>query len=221
MIQPHRRSTVFRMAPHADLYIAEMQQAYASQQVSSDPVSRTTLSRLYDHLIPFNPRPSPFGPFGVLAFPAKTRQHHENLFPAAVERVLKTLGIARVALLDLTKTDLADFCFGSSGKRKRFHALAGRTKNVGGLLLDRAAVRRVLPLFFDARRWDVPIIFVISADPPALSFSLCDDGNLHYCCSKELEAPLLDAAAAAGLVAGDTKLCSTYSVVYLRNADPQ
>ncbi|RYY98293.1 MAG: hypothetical protein EOO11_08465 [Chitinophagaceae bacterium] len=220
MIQTLRRPSLFRAAPHADQFIASLQQSYASGLNLAHPQDRAEHRRLYDHLQPFSAASDPFGPYGVIAFPAGTRAAYDAGFPAALVKLLAGLAIDRLAVTDFMNLDLAAFPFGSFAQRNRFRALAGRSGEIGGLLINREEVLRVLPLFFNARRWDIPVVCLVSASEPALAVRLCDDGNLHYNCSGPVHGAFLAAAAEAGFVSGDTGLCGEYSTAYFRNGRP-
>jgi len=214
MIQVLSRSRLFHTVPVADQMIARYQQSYASDLDPADRQQAALLRRYYDHCAPF--RELELKAEGVLAFPAGDKRSYYSGVPAALAGLLLELGVEQVALSDFLNNDLMDFEFRSFSARNGFRALSGRRRSVGALLLSRDALPRVLPLFFEARRWDIPVFLLYSASGTPLSIHFCDDGNLHFTCASEEQERLISAAAGQGFETGDIELCTTRSIAYLR-----
>lgn len=94
--------------------------------------------------------------------------------------------------------------------------MVGRHDQDCNYLLDTDDLPRLLPLFFQARKWDMPVFFLIAAKgaiPVALY--LYDDGNLHVSCQDGYTEKVRESALAVDFELGDFTICSRYSVCYL------
>lgn len=216
MIHPIRRASIFRSSPFADNLIASYQLSYAAMYDATIPEEAKVLRQYYDHRAAWQPDDTPIVSDLVLAYEAADLPDYVMQLPLRVQQFFNSLGVAQLYLMDFLRSDLNEFPFENFRKKNLFRRIAGRHSQDYNYLLDTSDLPRLLPLFFHARKWDVPVIFLVAADGEIpVAINLCDDGNLHVSCSDRYSQEVQAAAQAAGFETGDFTLCSRYSVCYL------
>lgn len=219
MLIPVKRSEIFRTSVFADNYIAEMQRAYARDYNLNSPKEAALLKKYYDHLKPFTTIEKPIDGEQVLAYPAKSKLEYEVNFPLVLKQFLQELGITEIYLLEDNRICITtEFPFQNFHKRNLFKRFGGKKSAAEGYRVTTNKLDKVFPLFFFSRRYDVPVIFLLTAKGKTeIAMRLCDDGNLHISYQKAVEQQIHQAASSAGLRIGDRELCDAHSVVYFFN----
>ncbi|HSC53548.1 MAG TPA: hypothetical protein VLC98_08015 [Phnomibacter sp.] len=219
MLTPVSRIDIFKASHFADQFMAEMEQAYAADFDKNDVKEAAMLRKYYDHLAPFVGLQQPIDAHGVWAFAAASKAEYVQQFALQLQQALQHLDITSVYLLTLTQTCIAsEFPFENFTKRNRFKRLGGIKNSRLGYQVSVEHLPAVFPLFFFSGIYDVPVIFLITAEGATpLSLRLCDDGNLHINYQQAFAGKIAEAATAAKLEMGDTELCSQYSTAYFRN----
>lgn len=218
MLTPISRRSIFHASPFADQFIAEMQQSYASDLDPNDRQDAAELKRLFDHRQPIHEKNDLIEGHCVIAYDTNMLRDYMLSLPLVVKQFLQALNIRQLYLMDFVKTNLYDFPFENFSKRNRFKRLGAINNKKLGYVLQTEDLPKVLPLFYFARKWDVPVIFLVTAEGEVpLSMRLCDDGNFHLNYEAIYEDRILKAAQKTGLVTGDIELCSQYSISYLDN----
>ncbi|MBF8963896.1 hypothetical protein I0P70_11605 [Pontibacter sp. FD36] len=218
MIQPIRRASIFRSSPFADNLIASYQRCYAAMFDATIPEEAKVLRQYYDHREALQPDDAPIVSDLVMAYEAAERPDYVTQLPLRLQHFFNSLGVAQLYLMDFLRSDLNEFPFENFRKKNLFRRMVGRHSEDYNFLLDTSDLPRLLPLFFHARKWDVPVIFLVAADGEIpIALNLCDDGNLHVSCPDRYSQQVQEAALAAGFETGDFTICSRYSVCYLKH----
>lgn len=109
-----------------------------------------------------------------------------------------------------------EFPFQSYSKRNGFKRLENKKGKNPAYKFAIDQLPQIFPLFFFSKRFNVPGIYLITANGSIeIAMNLCDDGNLHISYHKTNEEAIKVAAQKAGLQTGDTQLCSHYSICHL------
>ena len=215
MLSPVSRLAAFQNSPIADQFIAEMQQSYAQGLNPDYGPDRAELKRLFDHREPLLPNRIVVDGHCIIAYPAAHLNDYIQSCSLVVQRFLQALSIQQLYLMDFVKTNLLDFPFENFRKRNQFKRMGSFKSNNMCYQLATAHLHLVLPVFYLARKWDVPLIFLLTAEGEVpISLRLCDDGNFHLNYHKKYDQQIRNAAQDAGLKTGNTTLCDQYSVVY-------
>lgn len=219
MLIPVTRYSIFQSSVFADNFIAQMQQSYATDFDLNSPKEAAMLRKYYDHLQPFNTINKPINRHNVLAYPATSKNDYVANFSLTLQHFFRELDISKIYLMEDTCISIVEeFPFENFSKRNSFKRLGGVKSGQVGYKIHIYNLHKVFPLFFFSRRYDVPVIFFLTAEGETpLSIRLCDDGNLHINYQEEYEQHIHHAAKEAGLKIGDTELCDAYSVVYFFN----
>ncbi|WP_299986467.1 hypothetical protein [uncultured Pontibacter sp.] len=214
MIQAIRRTTIFRFSPFADNLIASYQRSYAAMFDATIPEEAKVLRQYYDHREALQPDDTPIMSDLVMAYDAADRPDYVTQMPLRPLQFFNSLGVAQLYLMDFLRSDLNEFPFENFRKKNLFRRMVGRQSEDYNFLLDTSD----LPLFFHARKWDVPVIFLVAAAGEIpVAVNLCDDGNLHVSCPDRYSQQVQAAALAAGFETGDFTICSRYSICYLKH----
>jgi hypothetical protein len=194
-----------------------MQASYAQYIDKTVPREGKMLTEYYDHLEPLAPMDEPIMGHCVLAYPADLKKDYVEQMPLVLQRFYTELGITQLYLMDFNKTSLLDFPYESFKKQNEFKRLAKGNPKGMGYKLDVADLPKILPLFFFSKRYDVPVIFFLTATGEVpLSIRMCDDGNLHLNFQEEYDELVEKAAETAGFQMGDLELCAVHRVHELR-----
>jgi hypothetical protein len=216
MLTPISRRAIFQASAFADQFIAEMQQSYAGDLDPNDDRDAAMLSKLYDHRQSIQAGIPLIDGHCVIAYDTALLADYQQSFPLVLHSFLQELSISQLYLMDFVKTNLLDYPFENFKKRNRFKRLGAVNNNRIGYLVQVEHLPEVLPLFYFSRKWDVPLIFFITAQGKVpLSMRLCDDGNFHLNYPKSYHPKIAEAATGAGLVMGDLEICGKHSVYYL------
>lgn len=211
MLTPISRQAIFRSSAFADNFMAEMQQSYAADFDVSIKKEAAAVKKYYDHLRPFQPIGSPINSFCVLAYNAENLSDFILNTPLVSQAFLEQLHIQELCLIDFTKYSLLDFPFENFRKRNQFKRLGGIKDDAVAYKFPVNRLPQVLPLFFFARKWDIPVIFLLTADGEIpLSFRMCDNGNFHLNYQEIYQERIQEAAKRAGFIMGDIELCYEY-----------
>ncbi|HEX6913801.1 MAG TPA: hypothetical protein VF145_01085 [Chitinophagaceae bacterium] len=217
---PVTRTAIFSRHPFIDQVIAGFQRSYAADFDTANRNDRLRLKRYYDHLLPFNEHEQPTG-YCVIACRAGTRREYLENFPFSLVSFLSALDIHQLYLTHFTATDILDeFRFENFHKKNLFRRMGAKKNRNLAWQFNTTDIPAVLPLFFFARVWDVPVVFLFSANEASpLSLHLCDDGNLHLEYPLEREQRIQSAAANSNFEVGGIEICSGYSTAYHRQAE--
>ena len=217
MLTPIPRTEIFQANQFVDNFIAEMQASYAQYIDKTVPREGKMLAEYYDHLEPISPIKEPIMGHCVLAYDAESKKDYVENLPLVLQQFYRELGITQLYLMDFNKTSLLDFPYENFKKQNEFKSLAKGNPKVMGYLLNVDDLHKILPLFFFSKRYDVPVIFFLTAngDVP-LSTRMCDDGNLHLNYQEQYDEQVEGAAEAAGLEIGDLELCVAHRVHKLK-----
>lgn len=217
MLTPITRTKIFQTSQFVDNFIAEVQASYAQYIDVKVPSEKRMLEKYYDHLKPFAPINEPITGHCVLAYPAETKREYLEHLPLAMQRFYAELGIDSLYLMDFNNTPLLHFPFQNFKKHNQFKRLVkGKSDNMG-YRLHVANLHKILPLFFFSNRYDVPVIFLLTATGNVpLSIRMCDDGNLHLNFQEKYMGQIAAAANAAELCMGDLEICTVHRLHQLK-----
>ncbi|MBW8359243.1 MAG: hypothetical protein K0M63_05485 [Weeksellaceae bacterium] len=216
MFKPVPRKVIFRQSVFADRLIADFQRSYAGCADLTVPYEAAVIRNFYDHLQPLHPTARAICGHAVMSWAAKSRADYTAQFPRVLQDFLNALNIRSLFLMDFTDRNLMDFEFENYRKRNLFKRTGGRNRNGTAYLVDTGTLSGTLPLFLFSGVYDVPVIFLISAENEVpLSLRLCDDGNLHLNFYEHDELRFRTEAEQAGFVWGDLEVCVRHSVTYL------
>jgi hypothetical protein len=211
MFKPITRPEIFRSSVFADNLIAEFQQSYTLDIDLSVKQEADMLKKYYDHLHPFEPIDPPINSHCVLAYDAESKKDYIVTFPLVLQKFLMDLGIQDVYLTYFNKKNLFQFEFENFKKRNLFKLYGGKKTENLGYQLKVSDLHKGFPLFFFSGVYDVPVIFLITANGEVpLSLRLCDDGNLHLNFQEMYQKRIHEAAKDAGFKMGDLEICVQY-----------
>ena len=211
MFNPITLPEIFRSSVFADNLIAEFQQSYTLDIDLSVKQEAEMLKKYYDHLKPFQRIDPPINSHCVLAYDAENKKDYVETFPLILQKFLTVLNIQDLYLTYFNNKNLFQFEFENFRKRNLFKLYGGRkTKNLG-YQIKVSDLHKGFPLFFFSGVYDVPVIFLITANGQVpLSLRLCDDGNLHLNFQKMYQKRIQEAAKNAGFKMGDLEICVQY-----------
>ncbi|WP_161631518.1 hypothetical protein [Sediminibacterium sp. C3] len=192
-----------------------MQNSYSVDLDESIRSDKKQLKQNFDHRQQFNQNNSPVTGNCVIVYPAINRKDYCLKLPESITLFLKTLGSQKVTLLDFVNTDFSDFPFETFQKRNIFKRISRGIKRSYVIQFSVDIIVDIFPLFFFSRRYDIPVILMISDGEVPVSLRLCDDGNLHLNFREKHHEQVIAAATVAGFVIGDIELCRGYSVSFL------
>lgn len=211
MFKPITRKAIFLSSVFADNLLADFQQSYTLDIDLSVKKEADMLKKYYDHLKPFQLIDPPINSHCVLVYDAKSKKDYIESFPLVLQQFLMALNIQDLYLTYFNNKNLFKFEFENFTKRNLFKLYGGRKTDNLGYQIKVSDLHKGFPLFFFSGVYDVPVIFLITAngDVP-LSLRLCDDGNLHLNFQEMYQKLIKEAAAHAGFIMGDIELCTYY-----------
>ncbi|WP_310378142.1 hypothetical protein [Flavobacterium sp.] len=211
MFKPITRQEIFRTSIFADNLIALFQQSYTSDIDMTVKSEASMLKKYYDHLQPFKIIEPPINSNCVLAFKATSKKEYIDTFCLVLQNFLTALNIDDLYLTYFNNKNLYQFEFENFRKRNLFKLNGGKnTKNLA-YQIKVTDLHKGFPLFFFSGVYDVPVIFLITANGKTpLSLRLCDDGNLHLNYQEMYQNQIQKAAKEAGLKMGDIEICVQY-----------
>lgn len=211
MFKPITRTEIFHSSIFADNIIAIFQQSYTSDIDLSVKAEAQMLKKYYDHLKPFQPIEPTINSNCVLAYDAESKQDYVTTFPLVLQKFLTALSIQDVYLTYFNNKNLYQFEFENFRKRNLFKLYGGKnTKNLA-YQIKVSDLHKGFPLFFFSGVYDVPVIFLITANGEVpLSLRLCDDGNLHLNFQEMYQKQIHKAAKENGFIKGDLEICVQY-----------
>jgi hypothetical protein len=216
MFNPITRHEIFNSSVFADNLIAEFQQSYTSDIDLSVKQEADMLKKYYDHLKPFQPIDPPIDSHCVLAYAAESKKDYIETFPLVLQKFLTALNIQDLYLTYFNNKNLFKFEFENFRKRNLFKLYGGRKAQNLGYQIKVPNLHKGFPLFFFSGVYDVPVIFLITANGEIpLSLRLCDDGNLHLNFQEMYQKRIHEAAKNAGFKIGDLEICVQYRLHYL------
>ncbi len=217
LLTPINRTEIFQASQFVDNFIAEVQASYAQYIDVKVPSEKRMLEKYYDHLEPLAAIEQSITGHCVLAYPANDKKDYIAHLPIAMQRFYAALGITSLYLMDFNNTPLYQFPFENFKKHNKFKHLAKGKANGVGYQIAVQHLHQVLPLFFFSRKYDVPVIFLLTAiGTVPLSIRMCDDGNLHLNFQEMYRRQVEDAASAAELCIGDLEICTVHRLHELR-----
>lgn len=217
MFRAISRRKLFRKSEFTDVLIAGFQQSYADCADLTVPSEAAVIRKYYDHLTPCRSTDKAIKGDAVISWPAKSRSAYTEEFPVQLQNYLRLLGIADLYLLNFTDGNLMDLDFENFRKRNIFRRNGGKNRSGLAYGIRTEELHHTFPVFMFSRVYDIPVIFLISAEKKVqLALRLCDDGNLHLNFYGSDREQFLGKAAEAGFVVGDLELCDQYSTAYLR-----
>ena len=217
MFKSITRLEMFKSSIFADNLIAEFQQSYTLDIDLSVKAEAKMLKKYYDHLHPFQFIEPPINSHCVLAYNAESKKDYIEIFPLVLQKFLTDLDIQELYLTYFNNKNLYKFEFENLKKRNLFKQYGGKKDNNLGYQINVSDLHNCLPLFFFSGVYDVPVIFLITANGEVpLSLRLCDDGNLHLNFQEMYQNSIHKAAKNAGFKIGDLEICVKYR---LQNLD--
>ena len=211
MFKPITRLEIFRSSVFADNLIAEFQQSYTLDIDLSVKKEAEMLKKYYDHLKPFQPIEPSINSHCVLAYDAESKKDYIEAFSLVLQKFLTALNIQDLYLTYFNKKNLFQFEFENYKKRNLFKLYGGKKTENLGYQIKVSALHKSFPLFFFSGVYDVPVIFLITANGEVpLSLRLCDDGNLHLNFQEMYQKRIHEAAKNAGFKIGDLEICVQY-----------
>jgi hypothetical protein len=211
MFKPVARPEIFSSSVFADNLIADFQRSYTLDIDLSVKAEAQMLKKYYDHLKPFQPIEPPINNHCVLAYAAESKKDYIEAFPLVLQKFLLDLNIQDLYLTYFNSKNLFEFEFENFRKRNLFKLYGGKnTKNLA-YQIKVSDLHKGFPLFFFSGVYDVPVIFLITANGEVpLSLRLCDDGNLHLNFQEMYQKQIHKAAKESGFIRGDLELCVQY-----------
>jgi len=211
MFKPITRPEIFRSSVFADNLIAEFQQSYTLDIDLSVKKEAEMLKKYYDHLKPFQPIEPTINSHCVLAYDAESKKDYIETFSLVLQKFLTALNIQDLYLTYFNKKNLFQFEFENYRKRNLFKLYGGKKTENLGYQIKVSDLHKSFPLFFFSGVYDVPVIFLITAEGEVpLSLRLCDDGNLHLNFQEMYQKRIHEAAKNAGFKMGDLEICVQY-----------
>lgn len=211
MFKSITRPEIFRASVFADNLVALFQKSYETYIDRSVKWEADVLKNYYDHLQPFQPIEPPIDSHCVLAYDAQSKKDYIENFPLVLQQFLTALAIQDLYLTYFNKKNLFRFEFENFRKRNLFKLYGGRKTENLAYQIKVSDLHKGLPLFFFSGVYDVPVIFLITANGKVpLSLRLCDDGNLHLNFQEMYQKRIHEAAIKVGFKTGDLEICVQY-----------
>lgn len=215
MIRSIPRKKLFQQQIFIDVFIASMQQAYASDFDDTNVAEAKVLKRYYDHQQSFIEGIKDTDINGVIGYAAQNKSDYSKQLPLVLANFFAKLSAQEIYLLDFLNGDFTDIEFANYTQKNQFKRLVGKSTTSHALVLNQHDIASIVSLFLFSKFHNRPRLFFIAKDIP-LALSLCDDGNFHYYTYSEKKDMVLDAANRAGFLIGDLQLCQTHSIYYLK-----
>ena len=216
MFKPITRAEMFKSSVFADNILAEFQQSYTLDIDLSVKAEAKMLKKYYDHLQPFQPIDLPIDSHCVLAYDAKSKKDYIETFPLILQNFLIALKIHDLYLTYFNSKNLFQFEFENFKKRNLFKLYGGKKTENLAYQIRVSELHKGFPLFFFSGVYDVPVIFLITANGEVpLSLRLCDDGNLHLNFQEMYQKRINEAAKKSGFKMGDLEICVQNRLHYL------
>ena len=216
MFKSITRPEMFNSSVFADNLIAEFQQSYTVDIDLSVKAEAKMLKKYYDHLHPFQVIEPPINSHCVLACNAESKKDYIKTFPLMLQNFLLALNIQDLYLTYFNSKNLFQFEFENLKKRNLFKLYGGKKTENLAYQIKVSDLHKGFKLFFFSEVYDVPVIFLITANGEVpLSLRLCDDGNLHLNFQEMYQKRIHEAAKNAGFKMGDLEICVQYRLDYL------